>query len=91
VGARTFGDEVPWRFGGSSFVLGTPQPVHRVAVEEHTLDRRAVLALYSDGLRSGVSLEEEPSLLREHPIVIAQRIAERFARDDDDVTVLVVG
>ena len=38
-----------------------------------------------------MDLTGEHDLLREHPVVIAQRVVERFARDNDDVLVMVVG
>jgi hypothetical protein len=47
--------------------------------------------LFSDGVRSRVDLAGELDLLREHPVVVAQRVVERFGRPDDDVLVLVVG
>ena len=52
---------------------------------------RDILILFSDGIRSKLDLTGELDLLREHPAVIAQRVVERFARDDDDVLVMVVG
>jgi hypothetical protein len=50
-----------------------------------------MVVLFSDGIRSKLDLAGELDLLREHPAVIAQRVVERFARDDDDVLVMVVG
>ena len=35
------------------------------------------------------ALEDEPALLREHPIVIAQYLVETFGRETDDALVLV--
>jgi hypothetical protein len=55
------------------------------------LDARDVLVVYSDGIRSGLNLMSERDLLREHPIVVAQRIVERFGRPDDDAVVMVIG
>jgi anti-sigma regulatory factor (Ser/Thr protein kinase) len=91
IGAHIYGSTPSWRFGGSSFVLGTPGGARRVAVESHPLQPRDVLVLFSDGIRSKIDLTGDYDLLREHPAVIAQRIVERFARDDDDVLVMVVG
>lgn len=78
------------RFAGSSFVLGAPGGARRVMTERSTLDRHAVLVLFSDGVSSRAELDRDVSLLHEHPVVIAQRIVERHARDNDDATVLVV-
>jgi hypothetical protein len=36
-----------------------------------------------------VTLEDEPDLLREHPIAIAQYVLCHFARESDDALVLV--
>jgi anti-sigma regulatory factor (Ser/Thr protein kinase) len=91
VGARAYGVGAPWRFGGSSFVLGTPGGARRIAIERHRLAPRDVLVLFTDGIRSHFDLTGEHELLREHPIVVAQRVVERFARPDDDVLVMVVG
>jgi len=91
VGAHVYGPGSSWRFGGSSYVLGSPGGARRIAVEHHRLEARDVLVLFSDGIRSKLDLTGELDLLREHPVVIAQRIVERFARDDDDVLVMVVG
>jgi len=91
VGAHAYGMGPSWRFGGSSFVLGSPGGVRRIAVENHRFQTRDVLVLFTDGIRSRLDLTGELDLLREHPAVVAQRIVERFARDDDDVLVMVVG
>jgi N-acetylglucosamine kinase-like BadF-type ATPase len=91
VGAHVYGPEASWRFGGSSYVLGSPGGARRIAVEHRHVDVRDVLVLFSDGIRSKLDLTGELDLLREHPAVIAQRVVERFARDDDDVLVMVVG
>jgi hypothetical protein len=48
-----------------------------------------VLVLFTDGIESRASIEEDLALLREHPITIAHQLALRFARDSDDVLVLV--
>jgi hypothetical protein len=79
------------RFGGSSFVLGAPGGVRRMVTERATIDPRGMLILASDGVSSRADLGADATLLREHPIVVAQRVVERHARDYDDATVLVVG
>jgi serine/threonine protein phosphatase PrpC len=91
VGAHLYGPEGSWRFGGSSYVLGSPGGARRIAVERHRVEVRGMVVLFSDGIRSKLDLAGELDLLREHPAVIAQRVVERFARDDDDVLVMVVG
>jgi hypothetical protein len=91
VGVHLYGPGPSWRFGGSSYVLGAPGGARRIAVENHRIEPREVLVLFSDGVRTRLDLTGELDLLREHPAVIAQRIVERFGRPDDDVLVLVVG
>jgi anti-sigma regulatory factor (Ser/Thr protein kinase) len=91
VGAHMYGPSGSGRFGGSSFVLGARGQVKRIASETRLLGPRDVLVLFSDGIRSSINLAAEAELLREHPVVVAQRVVERFARPDDDVLVLVVG
>ncbi len=91
VSAHAYGTGPAWRFGGSSFVLGAPGGAHRIAVEKRKLGAREVLVLFTDGIRSRMDLTGELDLLREHPAVVAQRVVERFSRDDDDVLVMAVG
>jgi anti-sigma regulatory factor (Ser/Thr protein kinase) len=77
------------RFGGSSSVLGSPGTPRRILLERREMETSDALVLCSDGISSRVDLSGDPALLREHPVVVAQRIVERFARDNDDVLVLV--
>lgn len=91
VAVSAYGPGTAWRFGGSSFVLGTPGRARRIAVEERPLARWDVLLLFTDGLRSGLDLSGDLDLLREHPAIVAQRAVERFSRPDDDVLVMAIG
>jgi anti-sigma regulatory factor (Ser/Thr protein kinase) len=91
VGAHIYGPSARGRFGGSSFVLGARGQVKRTVSETRLLGPRDVLVLFSDGIRSTIDLGQDLDLLREHPVIVAQRVVERFARPDDDVLVLVVG
>lgn len=50
---------------------------------------QSVLVLYSDGLKSTWSLEQYPGIWSKHPALIAGVLYRDFARDRDDVTVLV--
>jgi anti-sigma regulatory factor (Ser/Thr protein kinase) len=77
-------------FGGSSFVLGAKGGVRRTTLEQRAIEPSQALLLLSDGITSSARLEGDLALLREHPIVVAQRVVERFGRDNDDVMVLVV-
>ena len=91
VSAQLVGPGGTARFGGASSVLGAAGPVRRPVAEQRPVDRYDVLVLASDGVSSRLDLSDQRDLLREHPAVVAQRIVERFGRDNDDVTVLVVG
>lgn len=75
------------RFSGSSFVLGAAGKVLRPATDDAGVGPRDCIILFSDGIagRAQLSLED----ILEPPIVIAQRIVDRFARDSDDALVLV--
>ncbi|CAN5855427.1 hypothetical protein BH11MYX2_BH11MYX2_26670 [soil metagenome] len=58
-------------------------------MESAPIEPNETLLVYTDGIASRASIAEDFALLREHPIVIAHQLVERFARDDDDVLVLV--
>ena len=78
------------RFTGSSFVLGSPQRGRKVAVESNAFAEEAALILFTDGLGTRLSIEEDPLLLRQHPIAIAHELVARFGKDHDDALVIVV-
>lgn len=89
IGVQMVGLRKVHRFGGMSFVLGTPPSrVRKIAEERGPLLDEAVV-LFSDGISSRLSIENDLELLRQHPVAIAQRIVEGYARPDDDVLVLV--
>ena len=58
-------------------------------LENIALGARDAVILFSDGISTKVDLRADLDLLREHPIVIAHQVVERFARDNDDALVLV--
>lgn len=91
ITAHVYGPRKARRFAGTSFVVGSRGDARRPTRESIALDPRDVVVVHSDGIRSGLDLSEELELLREHPIVVAQRVVERFARPDDDVLVMVIG
>ncbi len=71
------------RFGGSSFVLGSRGPYKARAAEAHPFQPGDAIIAFTDGVGSRTSIKEDLPLLREHPIVIAQRLIERHGIDDD--------
>lgn len=90
VTAHLYGLQRTKRFTGTSFFVGARGEHRRPAAETAELGSRDVLVIHSDGIRSGLDLTGERELLREHPIVVAQRIVERFGRPDDDALVMVI-
>jgi hypothetical protein len=48
-----------------------------------------VVLAYSDGLKSTLDISEDAELLREHPLIIADRILTTYGRASDDALVLV--
>jgi anti-sigma regulatory factor (Ser/Thr protein kinase) len=77
------------RFVSSTGVLDARSVTRRLTLNRAVLERGSVLVLFTDGMKSKLTLEEDLELLREHPIVIAQSVVERFARAEDDALVLV--
>ncbi len=90
VSAYMCGPSISQRFGGASFVLGSPGPLRPPRTDHATLTPRDALLLFSDGITSRAHCDKRLDLLREHPIVIAQTIMKEFGRDDDDVIVFAM-
>ena len=76
------------RFGGVSFVLGSLQAAGRARAERVPIDGEAIL-MFTDGITSSMTIENDLALLREHPIIVAHQVVTRFGRDNDDVLVLM--
>lgn len=78
------------RFGGSSAVVGGRRgTMIRVRTDRALLSEGELVILTTDGISSKLAIENELALIRLHPIVVAQRIMERFGRTNDDALVLV--
>lgn len=91
IDVQICGPRTARRLGGSSAVLGGRRaPAAKPRSETVTLGRGELLVLTTDGISSKLAIEQDLALLREHPIVVAQRIMERFGRTNDDALVLVV-
>jgi anti-sigma regulatory factor (Ser/Thr protein kinase) len=75
--------------GGSSLVVGSPQRLGRVGGERCTVDPRDAIVMSTDGIVRRGRDEHEPSLLFDHPVVLAQHLVQHHARSNDDVLVLV--
>lgn len=78
------------RFTGAGFVVGSRQPLRKVATEQAAFGPRDVLVLFSDGVSRKLQLDEDAALLVEHPFVIAHQVMRSFGKDSDDAIVLVV-
>jgi hypothetical protein len=71
-------------------LLGTEHRVPRPDVIEVPWRPGSTLVLWSDGLRSGVRLDDPPDLLGHDPAVVAAALHRDFGRGNDDATVVVV-
>lgn len=79
------------RFGGEPGALGLQGRPLRLRPETFPLEPRDLVVVHTDGLTSRTTLDHRDPSIREHPIVVAQRLLAAFGRDHDDATVLVVG
>jgi hypothetical protein len=79
------------RVSGRPFILGARGQRPKTVVEDVLLGSRDVVLLFTDGISSRADLSGDLDLLREHPIVVAHQMVERFARENDDALVCVVG
>lgn len=78
------------RFSSRPGILGSPGLSHgRIPVERVPFRAGDVLVMFTDGLTTHADLSGELSLLREHPVVIAESLLDRFGRANDDALVLV--
>lgn len=67
------------------------QPAHRrVTATSYTWAPGALLALWSDGLRSSIDFSAQPTLFTHDPAVIAATLHRMHSRERDDATVVVV-
>jgi anti-sigma regulatory factor (Ser/Thr protein kinase) len=90
VSAHLVGPRGAYRLTGHSFVLGAPGRTPKVLIEQRALERNEVVILFTDGLSTKTDIEGELDLLlREHPVVIAHQLVERFGRAHDDALVVV--
>jgi anti-sigma regulatory factor (Ser/Thr protein kinase) len=69
--------------------LGSALP-RRIPVDQLTRRATDLIVSCSDGILTRFDLADEPTLLQEHPIAVAQRIVERFLRGTDDAIVAVI-
>ncbi len=78
------------RLGGASAVVGGRRgPPIRARSERAPVPDGELVIMTTDGISSKLSISDDLALVRSHPIVVAQRIMERFGRKTDDALVLV--
>lgn len=85
---RVHGSAAPIRFIARRGVVGQQAPVP--VAEEYPWEEGMTLVMHSDGVRARWSWSDFPTLWRERPSQIAQRLLCALGREDDDATVLVV-
>ena len=93
VSAMVVGLDGVRTFVAPALVLGPPRDVvkGRTRTERHVLSSAYDLVLlFSDGLTSKTRLDVRDEVVRAHPLRIAHHLLERFGRDSDDATVVVV-
>jgi hypothetical protein len=79
------------RFGGSSAIVGgRGNTLPKLRSESSSFLQGELLVMTTDGISSRLEIDQDLMLLREHPIIVAQRIMERWGRTTDDALVLVV-
>jgi serine/threonine protein phosphatase PrpC len=95
VGVGNISGRLAWGAGSRGLVstpgtIGTSLAVPRTRPVEVPWERGSTLLLWSDGIRSGVDLDEHPDILTRDPSVIAALVHREFRRGNDDATVVVV-
>jgi anti-sigma regulatory factor (Ser/Thr protein kinase) len=90
IDAHLYAPRVQRRLASQSGVIGLAGQSPTIRAERVAIAPGEILVLFTDGLSTKATLADEPALLHQPPIVIAHRLFERFARDNDDALVLVV-
>ena len=88
VEARVRSEQKRISLVGQRGILGTH--VSHVGTQNHTWDRRWLLVLHTDGLRSHWHWEDFPGLEQEPSQIIASKLMRELASGNDDATVLAV-
>jgi anti-sigma regulatory factor (Ser/Thr protein kinase) len=71
-------------------ILGSRQvQPQRIRTEHLPVEDRAVLVMFTDGLKSRTTLKGRLDVLRRRPVAIGQYLLENNSRPDDDVLILV--
>lgn len=77
------------QLGCEAGILGARQRHRPPRSERVPFAARDLLVVATDGISSRFNLLDDARVLREHPVVIAQHVFERFGRSTDDALVLV--
>jgi hypothetical protein len=91
VSFQLYGDGRCRTASGVTYILGDARAARKPVTERFQLGPRDKVVVFTDGLFSRTNIESDHALLREHPIIIAHQLVERFGRRDDDALVLVAG
>jgi serine/threonine protein phosphatase PrpC len=88
IEVRVFNSTEPMNFIVRRGIIGAnaPNPV----VTEHRWKPNCMMVLHSDGLKAHWKWDDFPELAEAPATVVAQRLLQRLARDNDDATVVVV-
>lgn len=90
INTRIYRPHDSYRFSSRPGFLGKrDQQVVKVHAESIPLRAGDVFLMFSDGILTRMDLAEEFQLLREHPVLVAEHVMERFRRTTDDAIVLV--
>lgn len=84
---RTFYNKDPINYVIRRGIIGlnAPKPI----VTEYHWNSNNILVLHSDGVKTHWRWEDFPELADESPTVIAQKLLQALARDEDDATIIV--
>jgi anti-sigma regulatory factor (Ser/Thr protein kinase)/serine/threonine protein phosphatase PrpC len=88
IEVRVFGSVEPMNFAVRRGIVGVSAP--NPAVTQHRWQPHYLLILHSDGLTTSWRWEDFPGLRRASASVMARRLLQALAKDDDDATILVV-
>lgn len=88
VRVRAFSGHAPMRFTERRGIIGYNAP--RPIVTEHEWEPGNIMLLHTDGMRSTWRMEDFPEVSQISASALAHLLLSRFAKHDDDATVVVV-
>ncbi len=88
IGVKVFGTSKSMNFVIRRGIIGLNAP--RPVITEHEWDPSYVMVLFSDGIRSHWGWKDFSAVAHGSATEIARYLLHKFAREDDDATVLVI-